>query len=218
MENSLSKITDTATKVFDKAGEIAQDRLFSPMYFYFLIAWVITNWRFVYSLLFVDEETILKTQNVLKVDYLSQMYKLDVFSGLHLFIIPFISSFVFVWWLSILSNKFYQKHEQNQMGKRSILRDIEYREKVKQAKSEREIRDAESDIMLKYADNTDFNDFLDDSGDKVEVAGIEMLPSEVLFNTDPKAYKDQLNNWFDEQAQIGEDIVIQREIDKRRGK
>lgn len=218
MENSLSKITETASKAFEKAGELIQDRLFSPMYFYFLISWIVANWKFVYTFFFVDEETILKTQQILKVDYMAQMYHLDITSVIHLFIIPAISSFVFVWWISLISNKFYRKHEENQMEKRAVLREIEYKEKVRLAKSERTIREAESDIGVKYGENEEFNDFLDDGGEKVIVAGIEMLPSEVLYNTDRKAYVDQLNSWIDEQVQMAADIAVQQEIDKRRGK
>lgn len=218
MENSLSKITDTTSKVFEKAGEIIQDRLFSPMYFYFLISWIVTNWKFVYTLLFVDEETILKTQRILKMEYMAQMYHLDFSSALHLFVVPALSSFIFVWWISLLSNKFYRKHEENQMEKRTVLREIEYKEKVKLAKSERAIREAESDIGVKYEDNAGFNDSLDESEEKVSVAGIDMLPSEVLYNTDRKAYEDQLNAWNDEQVQMGEYMAVQQEIDKRRGK
>lgn len=204
MEIPLSKITDTASKAFEKAGEIVQDRLFSPMYFYFLISWIVTNWKFVYTLLFVDQDMILKTQQILKVDYLAQMYHWDISSVLHLAVVPIISSFVFVWWLSVVSNEFYRKHEENQMEKRSVLRAVEYKEKVKQAISERVMRDAESDTGVKYTDNTEFNDYLDNLGENVTVAGLEMLPSEVLYNTDRKAYEDQLYSWTNERIQNDE--------------
>lgn len=192
MEIPLSKITETASKAFEKAGEIVQDRLFSPMYFYFLISWVITNWKFVYTLLFVDQETILKMQGILKVDYMAQMYHLDVSSALHLFIIPLISSFVFVWWLSLISKKFYQKHEENQMEKRTVLRKIEYTEKVEQAKSEREIREAVFDIQIKYEEHADFNDSFDEDYEKITFGKITLLPSKVLYATDYEAYKEAL--------------------------
>lgn len=44
---------------------------------------------------------------------------------------------------------------------------------------------------ISYLDNPDFNDMLDNDG-SVNIAGIDMLQSEILFNNDPIAYKEQL--------------------------
>lgn len=198
MDNSLSKITETVSGVITKAGEIVQERLFSPMYFYFFIAWTVTNWKFAYVLLFVDEKTILLTQRMLKVDYLSQMYRLDWSSVLHLVVVPLISSFVFVWWLSRLSTVFYQKHEETLMEKRSAKRGVEYLEKVERVKSELEARKKIFDTRIKYEDQKRFNDSMDDNLEKVSIAGTSMLPSEVLYNTDYEAYKEALREFQSE--------------------
>src|SRR3989344_28205 len=152
------------------------------MYFYFLGAWIITNWKFVYTLLFVNENTILQTHQMLKVDYLVQMYSFEWFfpllhSAIKLFIVPFISSFVVIWWLSKLSEVFFQKYEEHQMNKRVIKRGIEYKEKLSYAISEREIREQEFDNRVKYEDNVDFNDWLDEQNKEVEIAKTTMLPS-----------------------------------------
>ncbi len=204
MDNSLSKIVGTASDAIEKAGEIVQERLFSPMYFYFFIAWIVSNWKFAYVLLFVDEKTILVTQRMLKVDYLAQMYGLDWSGILHLVIAPLISSFVFVWWLSLLSTKFYRKHEENQMEKRSAKRAVEYAEKVEIAKSEGEIRKAIFDTRVKYEDQKRFNDSMDENFDKVNIAGTSLLPSEVLYNTDYEAYKEALEEFQNEVTESDE--------------
>jgi hypothetical protein len=50
---------------------------------------------------------------------------------------------------------------------------------------------------IQYLDNPDFNAYLDEQED-VEVAGIRMLPSQVLFSTDSKGYRDSLNEFMDQ--------------------
>lgn len=44
---------------------------------------------------------------------------------------------------------------------------------------------------ISYGDNPNFNEYLDSGGDLI-VAGVPMLPSEILFNNDLTAYKEQL--------------------------
>lgn len=218
MESVIEKIAHTASDALKSASEIAKERIFTPMYFYFLGAWIITNWKFVYVLLLADEHVILGTKGILKVDYLAQMYGFNFNSALHLVIIPIITSYLIVWWLSIVSEKFYQRHEEHQMNKRAIKRLVEYREKVLFFKSQREIREQQLDDAIKYEDNREYNDQINASNPEVQVNGVPMLPSEVLYKTDYLAYKTGLDEYLGEQAEIGEDIAVQAEIDRRRGK
>lgn len=223
MDETAIKITDTISGAIQSVIEITKERIFTPMYFYFLGSWIVTNWKFVYTLFFADEETILRTQNMLKIEYLSQMYSTEWFlplwnTVLKLIVIPAISSFMIIWWLSILSEMFFRKYEEHQMNKRVIKRDVEYREKVHYAKSEREIREQEFDNRIKYENNSDFNESLNEKSESINIGGTVMLPSEVLYNTDYKAYVAALNEYIDYQTQMGEDIAIQQGIDRRRGK
>ena len=188
-----------AKNLIDDAKEILKERIFSPMYFYFIIAWIITNWSFVYVLLFVEENFILDHEKVLKIDYLKSYYSFSTsydmyWSFLELLVIPAIAAFGAAWWLSRLSEIFYKKHEEHKQENRMIQRRLEYVEKVRVAKQEREVRDAESDKnTIKYEDNREFNERLDI--ETVDVAGLTMLPSEVLYNSDYEAYKEKLSEW-----------------------
>ena len=199
MKDTLEKITDKTSDIISDISEIAKERIFTPMYFYFLCAWVITNWKFVYTLIFVDEKIILETQGVLKVDYLYQMYSFfGWYSILHLIIIPAVASFVVVWWLSIFSEKFYEKHKKHQMNKRIIKNKIEYEERVEYAFSQRKIRDAKSDEnSVKYLDNENrnFNNWYDDGKENIKVGEYEFLPSEALYNNDYEAYRVELEEF-----------------------
>lgn len=223
MDEVTTKITDTFSNAVKSVVEITKERIFTPMYFYFLGSWIIANWKFVYSMFFTDEETILRTHQMLKVEYLLGLYSAEWFlplwySALKLFIIPAIFSFVIIWWLSILSEMFFRKYEEHQMNKRVIKRDIEYREKVHYAKSERVIREQELDNRIKYENNSNFNESLDERYSSVTIGKTVMSPSEVLYNTDYKAYVEALNDYEGYMAQMGEDIAFQQEYDKRRGK
>lgn len=223
MENTFTKAADAVSDTFKSVSEVTKERVFAPMYFYFIIAWIITNWKFVYTLMFVDNQFIWETQKVLKVDYLVQMYSIEWFtplldSILELLVVPLISSFVLIWWLSILSEMFFRKYEEHQVNKRVIRRDVEYREKVHYAKAEREIREEEFDNPIKYQDNRDFNERLDEDHEELIIAGIPLSPSEALYKADYLGYKAALDDYINQQVEIGEDTAIQAEVDRRRGK
>ncbi len=75
-----------------------------------------------------------------------------------------------------------------------------------------------ANARIHYDDNPEFNEYLDEAGDVI-VAGIAMLPSEVLFKNDPVAYKEQLlefNN--DQEVEYYLDMHAQHEADIMRGK
>jgi hypothetical protein len=42
-----------------------------------------------------------------------------------------------------------------------------------------------------------FNDMIDDSYPMVKILDFEYLPSEVFYNTDPEAYKDELLYFYE---------------------
>ena len=102
-----------------------------------------------------------------------------------------ISTYVAVWWLSRLSEKFFERNEEYKSNKRVIERKLEYSEKVKISREQKEIRDLESDKKsIRWEDNSEFNQSIDDANN-VLVSGIDMQPSEVLYNSDYEAYKEQ---------------------------
>lgn len=223
MSEAIKKVTATISSAFDRVVDITRERLFSPMYFYFLTAWVIINWQFVYTLLFIENDFIWQTQHQTKIVYLTQMYSSEwlfplLWSSVHLVVAPALTSFVAVWWLTMLSEVFYERYERHQMNKRVIAREIEYKEKVSFFRSQREVREQELENKIKYESNTEYNDQIDASNPGVEVNGIAMTPSEVLYKTDYVAYKTGLDEYESEQADIGEDMAVQAEIDRRRGK
>jgi hypothetical protein len=154
-------------KIKEDIKEIVNERFYSPMYFYFIIAWIITNWKFVYVLFFSNEGFLFGNLHLLKINYLISFYPINnyfdiLYNIAVLLLIPAFFSYLAVWWFTILSEIFYKKYELHKQNKRVIQREIEYTEKVRFAKVEREVRDIESDKNdIKYEDNKEFNETLD---------------------------------------------------------
>ena len=201
----IEEAKDLGKEIIKDTKEVIIERFFSPMYFYFIMAWIIYNWTFIYSLLFVESTKFKK----FKLDYLLSFYPTTGFLDyLHNFwyvlLGPALSTYILIWWISIWSEKSFKRFEEYKLNKKTIKRLLEYKEKVKIAKEEREIRDQESDKPeIRYIDNEDFNKWLDDSQENVKVGILSYSPSEVLYNTDFDSYKDALTE--DNNRDIAED-------------
>lgn len=191
-ETIVKNIKNNTENILD----VVKERVFSPMYFYFIIAWIISNWKFVYTLFFIDDQYI----KIPKVEYLANFYKVSssidfYFNFLHLFIIPAVSTFVAVWWLSKLSEKFYGKNEKHKLNQVSIKKQLVYTAQVEEYTWRKKIRDLESDKnKIKYEDNESFNDYYDQNNEEIILSGIHFKPSEVLYNNDYEAYKEELSD------------------------
>jgi hypothetical protein len=196
----VEEAKDLGKEILKDAKEVIIERFFSPMYFYFIMAWILCNWTFAYSLLFVESNSLKKY----KVDYLLSFYPTDTFLEVlyniwSMLIGPAFSTYLLIWWVSRLSEKSFERFEIYKSNKRTIQRGLVYTEKVKIAKEERKIRDEESDKNdIRYIDQEEFNTWLDDSQENVEVSGVNYLPSEVLYSTDYESYKEQLNEYLAE--------------------
>jgi len=183
------------------AQEVIKQRFFSPMYFYFLLSWIITNWKFVFALFFISSDDIYGE----KLEYLIGFYPMSSFwislwTIAKLIIIPALSSAIFVWWFSQISEKFYERNETFKINKQTIKRKLDYKEKVEISEEQRKIRDAESDNPeFRYEDKTEFNEWFDGKFEEnVKVGNSEYTPSEVLFNTDFESYKNEYNLYLKE--------------------
>lgn len=70
MDDILKESKDFLKENYKDFSEVIKERAFSPMYFYFIIAWIVANWKFVYVLLFVGQDNL----DVLKLDYMLSLY------------------------------------------------------------------------------------------------------------------------------------------------
>ena len=204
-KNTANEIKETAKEIYNNISEVLTERVFRPMYFYFIISWSIINWKFLYVFLFGNEEIIVEQKSILKVEYLLSLYEWSSWqeascSLLFLVVLPAISAFVVVWWLSLLSEMFFEKNEQYKLNILSIKRKLEYKNKLDYAKEQRAIRDAEADKKdIRYEDNAEFNDDFDLVSEDVVLAGANFKPSEVLYNNDYDLYVEALREFKEAQ-------------------
>jgi len=185
----LDKVKETA----DNAIEVVNERLLSPMYFYFIIARIISNWKFIFILFFVDQTKFLTP----KLDYILKQYPSDsLWTYWKLIIFPVLWAFVAVWIFTMVSEKFYERYLQFKFNKVAIKRKIEYKEESRKVKEQIKIRKEVFDEfnIMKYEDNWTFNDILDNEMELIEINWITYKPSEVLYNTDYAAYEEMYNN------------------------
>lgn len=194
----LDEAKDIVTETAKDIQEVVKERFYSPMYFYFFIAWIITNWKFVFALFFVDQENLV----IKKINYLVSFYPLNSWGSYlwtlsKLVFIPALSSYLFVWWFSQLAEKFFKRNAQFRLNKLAIKRTLEYEAKRKEKTEDIEIRELEvGEQVVKLADNPDFNDNYDSLNEIVELSGTAFRPSELLYSTDYDLYIETLNEFL----------------------
>ena len=197
MADPIENITDTAKEIAQDVKDVIKQRFFSPMYFYFGISWIITNWKFVFAFLFIDSDDIYGE----KLDYLIGFYPLSdfwisVWSISKLILIPALSSYLFVWWFSRLSELFYKRNETFIMNKMAIKRGLDYDFKRQEKVESIELRELEvAERVVSYQDNTEFNEDFDSLNEIISLSGATLLPSQVLYDSDYDLYIETLNDF-----------------------
>lgn len=196
MDKVIKNITNIGKEISEDIREVIKERFFSPMYFYFLMSWIITNWKFVFALLFVDIKDIEGS----KLDFLISFYPVNDWVVLwtisKLVLIPAFSSFVFVWLFSQLSEKFYKRNETFKMNMEAIKRGLVYQFKRDQKVEDIKLRKLEVEKqVVGYKDNEVFNSDYDDDNEDVNLSGSPFLRSELLYNSDYDLYIESLNEF-----------------------
>jgi hypothetical protein len=125
------------TEIYESIKERLSEKLGSPMYWDFVIAWSIINWKYIYITFFVSEELILQERGMLKNEYLLltlvpytdsiQVYIIIVlwkflfFPGLvAVFAIYFLSKLDFIIFRKVHSLKNEKKDEQYKQDKKLL--------------------------------------------------------------------------------------------------
>lgn len=92
-----------------------KDKMNSPFWGVFITSWIIWNWRVWYVSFFVDSELLMNTKNILKIDYISNLYHWDSFGSSILsisliLILPLFSTYVVIFWITKITRKFHVKY------------------------------------------------------------------------------------------------------------
>lgn len=139
---------------FVKSFESTLDeRMWSSMYGTFIITWIIANWQAIYTTLFIDQELIFKTYNLLKIDYVwLYFYGWGNFTTYwKLFFEPIIFTYLIIWFLSKIELICFKKNYTNKINQRNAA--IEEEEKLLQ--KEKNLEENRWKILDKKEENID---------------------------------------------------------------
>jgi hypothetical protein len=120
--------------------EAIKKRLGSPLYANFFISWLGYNWETVYVTLFIDQNILLDSKQITKIEYIQSLYGtgnfLEWFCTIaKLFIFPAISVWAILWGLNKLDLKIYKKDLANK--KRKQIAKIESEKEELKAEKEK---------------------------------------------------------------------------------
>lgn len=135
----------------DSLKKNLNDRISSPFYGTFVISWLLWNWKVWYITFFVDAELLLKVQNILKVDYIINIYGWNFYSLSHLIILPIISSYLFVFEFPKITRKFYVKYLDYEYENKSIKLKKEeqfLKEKALKLETEEKVLEKEEEVRI----------------------------------------------------------------------
>lgn len=221
VEKVETAMVDKLWNFFKTTGKILEERVFSPMYFYFIISRVLWNWKFVYVLLFVDQSNLMRE----KLDLMTSFYTFDSCWNFWLSLLHFLLWPVFTTWLAIqpltwLSNKITKYYEKKQQDKRLEIHKLQFKEILLKAYEEKQQQEKEAEkLKIEYKSNSEFNDWIDQTFAPSEWEGIQIgevtgFPvSEALYYTDYEAYISLLENYKND---IKNDVSFLLQDDQKR--
>lgn len=148
----LNKILNNLKEFFGETNEVVQstqiavsDRLSSPFYGYFIIAWIVTNWHFLYISFFIDQEKLFEKTGLLRNEYLFSI--LPQYQELQFwwkfFILPLALTILFFWVFPYGTRVFYRKSIRNQKA----LQIIELQENREKTVAEKKLVKEEKSLI-----------------------------------------------------------------------
>lgn len=143
---------------FGESNEIAsstaiafEERLTSPFYGYFILAWAVVNWRLLYIAFFISGEEIYKQEGMLRNEYLFvNIPGIDTFAyWLHFLVYPFAITVFIFWIFPKVTRIYYKKSLRNQKD----LNIIKLSEIEKEKKKEKDLVATDTDLLKIKVEN-----------------------------------------------------------------
>lgn len=138
-------ILGTDNELTDSIVIASEERITSPFYGYFVISWIIVNWRLIYIAFFVRGEDIFKKTNLLSNEYL--FFNIPSFRTvgywLDFLIYPFIATLFIFWLMPYITRIYFLKNIRN----KKALKLIELNENKEIKKEEKELVVAEKNLI-----------------------------------------------------------------------
>lgn len=141
--NFVREVLGKDNEIVSSAAASIEERMSSPFYGYFIISWLIFNWKFLYIAFFVDQEKIFEKTGLLRDEYIWLKLPVDIYGHILQFVFyPFLLTSLAVFVFPFVTRLFFWK---NILNKQALLK-IQAKQnsqKVEEIKSEVSVIDAE---------------------------------------------------------------------------
>ncbi len=173
-------------EILSSIKSVFKDRIGSPMYVTFMISWIIWNWSFVYTLIFVDENFLFEHSDKMKLDYLINLYDWPGWTSWgHLFLGPIVSTVLIVYLFSIFDIKILCKCESDKIAKRRLMNKL----KLAEAEDERKFLEVKEESLKIKEESLKIQTELKDSEQDEVDAIYDRLKANSLFKSAMNALK-----------------------------
>lgn len=120
-----------------------EERISSPFYGYFIVGWIITNWKLVYASFFLDQDKIFQKTGLLRNEYIQTIFPVDQWFWLNFFIIPIAFTLVFFWISPYWTRPIFRKSIRN----KKALKVIELQESQEVRREQKELIKEETALI-----------------------------------------------------------------------
>tara|TARA_B100000745_G_scaffold272880_1_gene200987 strand:- start:4572 stop:5354 length:783 start_codon:yes stop_codon:yes gene_type:complete len=138
MNNFLNSLLGDSHEISESLNKALDERLSSPFYGFFILAWLSVNWQIPYTALFQDQELLLIEKGLLRAEYISSELIPSTLSLewiFYFFILPFWITIIVFWPMQYVTRFFYRKYIKN-VNHLEVIRIKETTEKIKAEKEE----------------------------------------------------------------------------------
>ncbi|MFZ3043841.1 MAG: hypothetical protein WA058_01900 [Minisyncoccia bacterium] len=117
---------DSGNEILDSTENALRDRLTSPFYGYFIIAWLLVNWRIVYAAFFINQAILMQKTGLMRNEYLQSIIPSHSTLAwwLNFLLLPFILTCLAFWVFPVFTRRFFRKSISNKL----VLKGIEIHE------------------------------------------------------------------------------------------
>lgn len=143
--NQIRDFLGEENELVESTNIALNERITSTFYGYFIISWLIFNWKLLYIAFFIDQEKIFSKTNLLRNEYLSQLIPSHTswIFWFNFVIYPFLFTILFFWVFTYVSRIYYRKNLRN----KKALKRIDIQESLEIKKEEKKLIQEQTKVI-----------------------------------------------------------------------
>lgn len=140
---------DNGNEVVESTEGAFKDRLASPFYGYFVLSWLLVNWKIPYAAFFLDQSIIQQKTGLLRNEYVESLFPQSYSWTFMIYFIalPFVLTVLTFWVFPFITRFFFQKNIRNKIA----LQVIELKERNKVTKQKRDVVKEDTALLVSEA-------------------------------------------------------------------